>query len=119
MAEQLPESQAAVHATAALGAPMATDGKVLRADEDGDETVEVVKAAPEQARELLSAALGDFDRAADSLGHIEVTEQTQALARRPGRRGRHLGAGGSADTSADALARRGVLPGVVEALRNE
>ena len=117
VAEQLPDSKAAVHATAALGAPMASDGKVLRANADGDETVKVVKAAPARARELLSATLGDFDKAAESLGHIEVTRQTRALAGVLATEGDDAARTDLLNGSADALARRGVLPGVVEALR--
>lgn len=120
VADQLPGSRAAVHANAALGAPMARDGKVLGIDlRDGrtGEVVDVVAAAPEQARELLGAALGDFDRAADALGHIAVTEQTQLLAASLAADGATAERDKLLDQSADALARRGVLPGVVAALR--
>ena len=119
VADQLPNSKAAVHATAALGAPMATDGKVLTTNSKGAETVQVVKAAPGRARELLSATLGNFDKAADSLGHIEVTRQTRALAGVLAAEGEESASAALLDASADALARRGVLPGVVEALRRQ
>ncbi len=119
VAEQLPESRAAVHANAALGAPMATDGRVLVLDTDGNEVAEVVPALPETSRELLAAALGDFERAADSLGHIAVTEQTKRLATVLEDAGDTTERADLLNTSADALARRGVLPGVVEALRQE
>ena len=118
VAEQLPESRAAVHANAVLGAPMATDGKVLVVDDDGNEEVEVVAASPDQARRLLTASLGDFDRAADALGHIEVTERTRLLAEVMEDAGDTSARTDLLTTSADALARRGVLPGVVEALRH-
>ena len=119
VAERLPESRAAVHATAVLGTPMAADGKVLTVTAEGEETVEVVPGAPDQARELLSAALGDFDRAADSLGHIAVTEQTKRLADVMAVEGNTSARADLLRGSADALARRGVLPGVVEALRQQ
>jgi hypothetical protein len=119
VAEQLPESRAAVHANAVLGTPMTTDGKVLVLDGDGNEVVEVVEAAPDAAREKLAAALGDFDRAADSLGHIEVTQQTKRLAAVLEGEGDTSARSDLLNTSADALARRGVLPGVVEALRQQ
>jgi hypothetical protein len=117
VAERMPESRVAVHATAVLGAPMASDGKVLRTDADGHEVFDVAPAAPEEARELLSRALSDFDRAADSLGHIEVTQQTMRLAAVLDETGDSDAKADLLDTSADALERRGVLPGVVAALR--
>jgi hypothetical protein len=117
VAEQLPQSKAAVHATAVLGTPMAADGKVLTVTGNGKETVKVVPAAPSQARELLSAALRDFDMAADSLGHITITEQTRRLGDLIAAEGDTSGRDELLNQSADALARRGVLPGVVETLR--
>jgi hypothetical protein len=119
VAEQLPDSRAAVHANSVLGAPMISDGKVLVMDVDGNEAAEIVPASPEAGRELLAAALGDFDRAADSLGHIEVTEQTKRLARAMDDAGDTSAKEDLLNSSADALARRGVLPGVVEALRRQ
>lgn len=119
IAERLPESQAAVHATAALGTPLATDGKVLTVGPEGQEVVELVPAEPAQARELLSAALDDFDKAADSLGHIAVAIQTERLADVMAAEGDSETRADLLDRSADALARRGVLPGVVEALRQQ
>lgn len=118
VAEQLPESRAAVHANAALGAPMAGDGKVLVVDESGERSIEVVPAAPEEAQERLSASLGDFDRAADALGHIAVTDQTRRLASVLEETGDTEARDDLLTQSADALARRGVLPGVVEELRS-
>ena len=119
VAEQLPESRAAVHANSVLGAPMMSDGKVLVTDEDGNEAAEIVAASPEEGRELLAAALADFDRAADSLGHIAVTEQTKRYAKALDDAGDTSAKEALLSSAADALARRGVLPGVVEALRNE
>ena len=119
VAEQLPDSRAAVHANSVLGAPKMSDGKVLVTDEDGNEAAEIVAASPEEGRELLAAALGDFDRAADSLGHIAVTEQTKRYAKALDDAGDTSAKEELLSSAADALARRGVLPGVVEALRNE
>ena len=118
VAERLPGSRAAVHATAALGAPMATDGKVLVLDTEGNEVADVVPAEPEQARQLLSASLGDYDRAADALGHIKVTEQTKLLAAVLEDEGDTSTRSELLTTSAETLAQRGVLPGVVEELRS-
>jgi hypothetical protein len=117
--EQLPNSKAAVHATAVLGTPMVRDGKVLKVTESGEEMIEVVEASPSAARERLSAALGDFDRAADSLGHIAVAEKTMLLADVMAAEGDTSARADLLNGSADTLARRGVLPGVVEALRQQ
>jgi hypothetical protein len=117
--EQLPNSKAAVHATAVLGTPMVRDGKVLKVTESGEEMIEVVEASPSGARERLSAALGDFDRAADSLGHIAVAEKTMLLADVMAAEGDTSARADLLNGSADTLARRGVLPGVVEALRQQ
>ncbi|WP_110241827.1 hypothetical protein [Nocardioides gilvus] len=118
LSERLPESRAAVHANAALGAPKANDGKVLIVDDSGQETMAVVPAQPDEANELLSASLDDFDRAADALGHIAVTEQTLRLASVLEDAGDASARSDLLSESADALARRGVLPGVVEELRS-
>ncbi|MGH3696727.1 MAG: hypothetical protein ACRDRX_22555 [Pseudonocardiaceae bacterium] len=119
VAERLPESRAAVHATAVLGTPMAADGKILTVTAEGFETVKVMPGAPEEARKLLSAALGDFDRAADSLGHIAVTEQIKRLADVLAVEGDTSARADLLSGSAEVLARRGVLPGIVEVLRQQ
>ena len=117
VAEQLPGSQAAVHATAVLGTPMASDGKVLVMDQDGRERVAVIPSSPSEAQQLLSAALGDINRAADTLGHIGVTEQTRQLAAVLDTEGDTTASAALLDRTADALEQRGVLPGVISALR--
>lgn len=79
--------------------------------------MDVVTASPTEARELLSAALSDFHRAADSLGHIAVAQQTHQLAAVLAADGASSARDALLQGSAKALARRGVLPGVVAALR--
>lgn len=115
--EQLPGSNAAVHAAVVLGTPLAQDGKVLNVTAPGKGAIEVVRASPSAARELLSAALGDFHRAADSLGHIGVAQKTMELADVLAAEGDTSARVDLLGGSADTLASRGVLPGVVEALR--
>lgn len=44
MTEELPASKAAVPANAVLGAPMASDSKVLAIDRHGNESVRIVPA---------------------------------------------------------------------------
>lgn len=115
--EELPESKAAVHASAALGTPMTSEGKVLNLGADGREVVELASAAPEGARELLSCALRDLDAAADSLGHVAVTEQTKRLADVLAADGDSSVRRGLLARSAEVLTKRKVAPRVVEALR--
>ena len=67
----------------------------------------------------LFAVGGDFDRAADSLGHIAVAEKTMLLADVMAAEGDTSARADLLNGSADTLARRGVLPGVVEALRQQ
>ena len=119
VAEQLPESRAAVHANSVLGAPMVSDGKVLVTDEDGNEAAEIVAG-------VTGGGTGAARRSARRLRPCRRLARAhrgdgadEALREGAGRRGRHLGEGSAASSAADALARRGVLPGVVEALRNE
>ena len=118
VAEQLPDSQAAVHANAVLGAPMALRREGARTDADGDETAEVVAASPEAGaraalrdarrfrpgRRIARTHRGDPSRPVPRRGTGEGEETTRQEPT-------------CSDGSADALARRGVLPGVVEALR--
>jgi hypothetical protein len=117
VADKLPGSMAAVHANAVLGAPKALPGKVLDVDRDGRELVKVEAAAPEQARELLSKAVGDVDKAADALGHIAVTEHIGRLADTMAIDGDARARTDLLRGAADVLERRGVLPVVVEQLR--
>jgi hypothetical protein len=119
IAERAPESKAAVHAKAVLGAPKAADGKVLVPTAEGGERVAVVQSEPGEARRLLSEALGDFDRAADALGHIGVTAHTERLAGVLAAEGDTEARDDLLATSAETLSQRGVLPGVVEALREQ
>ena len=116
---KLPNSRAAVHASAVLGAPKAGDGKILTVGADGQEKVTVVPAAPEEARALLSTALDDFDKAADALGHIGVADQTRRLAAVMADDGDTTARDDLLRGAADTLARRGVLPGVVRELRRQ
>jgi hypothetical protein len=119
LAEELPESHAAVHAKAALGTPKASDGMVLTTAGDGREKVSVEPAAPEEARRLLSDALGDYDRAADTIGHIGVKKETERLAGVLAADDDTAARDALIEASAATLERRGVLPGVVAELRQQ
>jgi hypothetical protein len=63
--------------------------------------------------------LRDFDAAADSLGHIQVTAQIQRLAGILDAKGDAFARRILLRRSAEALARRGVLPEVIEALTRQ
>ncbi|GAA3918502.1 hypothetical protein GCM10022629_25710 [Amorphoplanes auranticolor] len=119
LAEELPGSNAAVHAKAVLGTPLASDGKVLTTTPSGQEAVSVQPAAPEEARRLLADALGDYDRAADTIGHIGVKQQTERLAGVMVADDDVAARDALIDESAATLERRGVLPGVVAELRQQ
>jgi hypothetical protein len=115
---ELPGSRLAVHARAALGAPLATDGKVLELTTDGAaERVSVQSARPQEASALLSEAMQDFPAAADSLGHIGVTSYARKLAGALAADGNTQAQQQFLSDSAATLERRGVLPEVVQALR--
>lgn len=116
---QLPDSSLALHAKAVLGTPLASDGKVLITAPEGGEKVSLQPASPESARQLLSDALGDFDRAADTLGHIGVREQVERLAGVLADEDDTAARDDLLGRSAEALERRDVLPGVVNALRQQ
>jgi hypothetical protein len=115
---RLPDSRLAMHARAALGAPLADDGKVLVLAPDGvGETIAVDPARPQEASPLLSESLQDFAAAADSLGHIGVAGYASKLASVLGAEGNTEAQQAFLNNSAATLERRGVLPEVVQALR--
>ncbi len=118
VASRLPGSRLAVHARATLGAPLAAEGKVLVLAPSGEgEMVTVQPARPQEARGLLSESLKDFPAAADSLGHIGVTTYVGKLANALAATGDSDAQQAFVSSSAATLSSRGVLPGVVEALR--
>lgn len=116
---RLPSSRLATHARAALGAPMAEDGKVLVLAPGGEsEAVALSSARPQEASALLGESLGDFTAAADSLGHIGVTSYARKLATALGADGNTEAQQAFVSNAADTLARRGVLPDVVQSLQD-
>ena len=118
-AEQLPDRRIAVHAQAALGAVAAKPGKVLEESGTGEKRVKVQKPDVPEALDQLGAAYADLDVAADTFGHIDVTQQVMQYAETVKESGDAKAAGDIASSLADTLDARGVKPSVVEATREK
>jgi hypothetical protein len=118
-AERLPGTRIAMHAEAALGQVASRPGKIVEQDSDGDKKVRVQAADVGEALEQLGSAYADMDAAADTFGHIEVTERVVKYAETVKASGDAPEAGAIASNLADTLEARGVKPAVVEATREK
>lgn len=120
VAERLSGTRLAVHADAALGAAAARDGIVLgERSDDGAIDVTVRRADAEEASRRLGAAFGDLNVAAQTFGHIGVTDKVMrdaAALKAAGNRGQ---AGALANDLVDTLEQRGVKESVVADCRKE
>ncbi len=114
--DRLPDRKVAVHAAAALAQVTAVPGQVL-VEDDGERRFVLVEASPEAAAPLLSAAYGDLDAAAATLGHIRVTEQVEKVAQALAATGEPEQGARLATGLADTLQARGVLASVVSRVR--
>lgn len=114
---RLPDSALAVHAAAALSCTATVPGQILFEDPEDPHIKEfrTVAPDPEQALPLIEKAYGDPGAAADTLGHIGLTQQVEQVAIA-------LAATGDRTTQeavrltnavADTLDARNVLPSVV------
>ncbi|TDO30999.1 hypothetical protein EV643_13423 [Kribbella sp. VKM Ac-2527] len=114
--DRTPESRIAKHAAAALGRVAATSGLVL---EEGDGTPQLVTrpARPEEAAPLLDTAYGDLDTAADTFGHIRLTEEVTRTAQALAKEGNRSRGAEMTGSLAQVLDGRGVLPRVVAEVR--
>jgi hypothetical protein len=117
-AERFPDRRIAVHAQAALGAVAAKPGKVLEEKGSGKE-ITVQEADVPEALDKLGSAYADLDVAADTFGHIDVTQQVMQYAETVKESGDAEAAGDIARNLADTLESRGVKPAVVEATREK
>ncbi|MBC2901805.1 hypothetical protein [Streptomyces cupreus] len=119
--ERLPDSALAVHAAAALSRTATVPGRILVEDPEqpGNREFRAVVPDPERALPLIEKAYGNLGAAADTLGHIGLTQQVEQVAVA-------LAAGGEGVTQeavrlttdlADTLDARDVLPAVVESVR--
>ncbi len=115
--ERMPESQLAKHAAACLSAVAVTPGLVLN-EVDGRVRLQTEPARPEVARPLLGVAFGDLDTAAETFGHIRLTEQVEGAATALAREGEQQQGAKLAEDLADTLQSRGVLPRVVAGVRD-
>jgi hypothetical protein len=118
-AERFPDRRIAVHAQAALGAVAAKPGKVLEEKGSGEKQIRMQKANVSEALDQLGSAYADLDVAADTFGHIDVTQQVMQYAETVKASGDAQAAGDIADNLADTLETRGVKPAVVEATREK
>lgn len=118
---RLPDSALAVHAAAALSCTATVPGQILFEDPEDPHIKEfrTVAPDPEQALPLIEKAYGDPGAAADTLGHIGLTQQVEQVAIA-------LAATGDRTTQeavrltnavADTLDARNVLPSVVSSVR--
>ncbi|MEU6380542.1 hypothetical protein [Streptomyces sp. NPDC046909] len=119
--ERLPDSALAVHAAAALGRTAAVPGQILVQNPDDPRVKEFSTVVPDpaDALPLLRKAYGDPDAAADTLGHIRLTQQVEQVAvalaatgDRPAQEAARL-----TNALADTLDARNVLPSVVRSVR--
>jgi hypothetical protein len=118
-AERFPDRRIAVHAQAALGTVAAKPGKVFEEKASGEKEIKVQKADVPEALDKLGSAYADLDVAADTFGHIDVTQQVMQYAETVKESGNAEAAGDIASDLADTLETRGVKPAVVEATREK
>lgn len=75
VAEALPGRRVTCHAKVALGLSLASDKKILRLSSDRKKRIEVVKAAPDESKKLLSSALlGDSGDISSTLSHVDYND---------------------------------------------
>jgi hypothetical protein len=113
--ERLPQRRIAIHAAAALAGVTATAGRVLT---DGAERrFDMIDAAPKDAAPLLGQAYRDPEAAADTLGHIRMTDQVERVAAGLADGGQRREAADLTTRVADTLENRQVLPAVIRKIR--
>lgn len=114
--DRMPDSRIGMHAAAALGAVAAKPGLVLE-EVNGAIRLEIEQARPAQAEPLLDVAYQDLDTAADTFGHIRLTEQVTGATVALAEEGDEQYATELTERLADTLEHRGVLPEVVSDVR--
>jgi hypothetical protein len=120
--ERFPERRIALHARVALGNPLTLDYKRV-IPSDGEVTVDVAPAKPDEAANLIEPALVDqADAAAESLGHIRYRTLAERIAQRLAAVGAEAEAAKTLDSAIGALEQRSVngrpvRPDVLEELK--
>lgn len=114
--DRMPDSRIGMHAAAALGAVAAKPGLVLE-EVDGTIRLNIEQARPEQAEPLLDVAYQDLETAADTFGHIRLTEQVTGATVALAEEGDEQYATELTERLADTLEHRGVLAEVVSDVR--
>lgn len=79
-AERLPDRRSAVRAASALSRVAVRPGRVLNYDDGERPHFDMVEADTRDAAPLLDKAYGDLEKAAETLGHIRVTQQVEKTA---------------------------------------
>ncbi|HWC32298.1 MAG TPA: hypothetical protein VG709_04145, partial [Actinomycetota bacterium] len=106
--ERFPDRRIALHARVALGNPLTLDYKLVTPTDDGVE-VEVERADPDEAAELIEPALVErAGVAAESFGHIRYRGIAERVARRLATKGAEDEATRTIDSAIDTLAERTV-----------
>lgn len=117
--ERLAQRPIATHAAAALAHVTSTPGRVLVDRDDADRRFELAEPAPKDAEPMIERAYGDLNAAADTLGHIRLTEQIEQVATGLAKAGERREAAALTDRLAATLADRQVLPSVVQRIREQ
>jgi hypothetical protein len=114
--DRMPDSGLAVHAAAALARVTASPGLVL--DQiDGRPHLVVREARPQEAEPLLAVAYDDLNAAANTVGHVRLTEMVSRAATGLAESGDQQYGADLAERLANTLEDRGVLPRVVAEVR--
>jgi hypothetical protein len=114
--DRMPESGLGVHAAAALARVTASPGLVLE-QIDGRPQLEVREARPQEAEPLLAVAYDNLDAAANTVGHVRLTELVSRAATGLAASGEQRHGSELAARLANTLENRGVLPRVVSEVR--
>ncbi|WP_336211359.1 hypothetical protein [Nonomuraea sp. LPB2021202275-12-8] len=114
--ERQPDLAVARHAAACVARVTAVPGRVLEGQGE-DRRFAVTNPQPDVAERMLTMAYDDMNAAAETFGHIRLTEEVTRVARTLTRRGDERLGGRLADTLADTLEQRAVLGSVVSAVR--
>ncbi|NRQ32845.1 hypothetical protein HII36_13485 [Nonomuraea sp. NN258] len=116
IAEGQQERAVAKYAAACVARISAVPGRVLEVT-DGERRFTVTRAQPDVAERMVSIAYGDMNTAAETLGHIRLTQEVTRVARALVRQGDERRGASLADGLAHTLEQRAVLGSVVAEVR--
>ncbi|WP_330286138.1 hypothetical protein [Streptomyces sp. NBC_00576] len=116
--ERIPDAAVAKHSAACLATATAVPGKVLTT-RNGTASIEARGTDAEAGRQLAERAYGDFDAAANTFGHIRLTQDVTRCAVGLEELGRRDSATQLLDGLAQTLEGRHVKPEVVQRVQRE